>query len=1361
MRSSKSFLKIAALLLVLQQSMIHAFAQPSTPRDSTWITNGPVYAVAYSKGLTYIGGDFTYVGPNTGHGAVLSTTTGAPNLKFPKVNGPIYVVTADGADGWYIGGNFTKVGDFTRNWIAHLKADGTVDPNWNPNPTGSLISDPIHIHVIVVSGSTVYVGGSFTSIGGQERRGLAALNASTGQATSWNPNSSGIVRAIAINGEIVYAGGDFAAIGGQNRQRLAAIDMATGSATAWNPALNARVHSIVISDTLLFAGGEFTSAGGQVRNRLAAFGLTSGQVTGWNPNADNMVFVLALKESTLYVGGAFLNIGGLWRSKLAALSIYSSTPLSWNPNVSAPVRAIYLNGSTVYVGGDFTHINGKTASRIAALDATTGKATAWIANALEPVRGLAANTNGSVVYAGGLFRSIGGQWRTRLAALNAETGFVTAWNPNVNGSVNVMTISGFNIYIGGAFTLVGGNSRNHIAAFSATTGTVTPWNPNANGDVHAITIDNFTVYVGGKFTKIGGQTRNLLAALDFNNGLAKNWNPNLSTGNVYKILVKGATIYAGGDFFSVGAQSRQALVAIDATTGLASAWNPNLNAFSIVYAMALEDSTLYIGGDFNTVKGQNRNRLAAVNITTADPTAWNPNTNGTVRALILNGSNVYAGGDFTSIGAQTRNYLAAVDKATGMPAGWNPNANNYGSGQGLLAVGSAILAGGTFTTMGGNMQDRFAQFGDIVVTNNPPNVPALAQYKSDNMTVIPEGGMINEKKFIFQVTVSDPDDDQVKFQIELRKISEPFTGIPTFESHQLYSGVSSRSSKEGLTAGGYKWRARVIDASGLASDWVEFGAPGNTDFVVNEAPTLTAVNQFKSDATTVITTGGTTNEKKVVFKATISDPDNDQVKLQIELRKFNEAFTSLPNLQSGLLNSGGQVIVIQDSLADANYKWRYRALDSKGLTSFWVDFGASTNTDFVVATNKPPAAPTTLKQLKADGVTAIPEGGTTGENKVIFKAMVADPDSQGVLLQIELRKTAETFSGSPSLQSVQVKSGALATITFESFSGPASYKWRCRTMDAKGLTSAWVEFGAAGNTDFIMNQPPAVSSVYQFKSDETTIISEGGTTVENRVVFKASLNDPNNDQIKLQIELRKMAEAFTGTPNLQSSLQNSWTTVSIAKDSLAFADYKWRFRAMDARGLASDWKEYGTPGNIDFTVAPEIPIYPAVASPQASGKEFWVDIYVGNDAKPVSNLFGVSFVLNFSPYNYIDVVMPYESAVIPGNFMGNDVVLYQTVEKNASRVNVGISRKAGQGGVNGFGRVVQVKFIARADTPDSTQATFNIINVKANDPQGKAINLTPKFKSITIINKNILVWPGDTNNDGIVNQADVLPIGLY
>ncbi|MGH7451425.1 MAG: hypothetical protein ACRENG_08790, partial [bacterium] len=772
---------------------------------------------------------------------------------------------------------------------------------------------------IVVSGATVYVGGNFTSIGGQQRNGLAALNATTGQATSWNPNAANIVRTLSIKDETVYAGGDFNWVGGQNRNFLAAIDIATGKVTTWNPGgLNKRVYAIAVNDTLVFAGGDF---GGH----LAAFGITSGKGAAC-PQPNGWVYALAAKGSTLYVGGIFSTIGGLPRKNIAAFPIYSSTPLSWDPRTNGGVRAIYLHGSTVYVGGDFTYIAGQSRYRIAALDETTGQATAWISHASAPVRGLATNSNGSIVYAGGEFRSINGQWRNRLAALNASNGIATPWNPiagsetpwdpaaTIDGSIYAIAVSGTNVYIGGAF----GYPRNRIAAIDAATGTLTAWNPNANGDVHTITIDNSTVYVGGKFTAIGGQTRNFLAALDINTGLAKTWNPNVGGTGVYSILANGATIYAGGDFYKVGDFSSQALAAIDANTGQLTAWNPNLNPSSIVYAMALDGSTLYIGGEFNTVKGQTHNRLAAVDLATANPTAWNPDANGTVRALALSGANVYTGGAFTSLGAVTRNYLAAINKATGIPNDWNPNPNNYGSGQGLLAVGSAILAGGAFTTIGGNRQDYFAQFGNIVVANNPPHAPtAVNQYNQQDNAIITEGGSINANLIIFKATISDPDDEPVKLQIELRKITEAFTGIPTQESNLANSGTPVSVTTDTLAAAAYKWRYRVMDALGLATAWVEFGTPGNTDVVVNTIPLPAAAaygnipggDQSHPDKVTYIFLGRTGHIHLSYQAYDINT--QDEVKILLNGTKVANAPLTVDNQWSGNLG-----VVLPDALVN-------------------------------------------------------------------------------------------------------------------------------------------------------------------------------------------------------------------------------------------------------------------------------------------------------------------------------------------------------------------------------------------------------------------------------------------------------------
>jgi hypothetical protein len=166
-------------------------------------------------------------------------------------------------------------------------------------------------------------------------------------------------------------------------------------------------------------------------------------------------------------------------------------------------------------------------------------------------------------------------------------------------------------------------------------------------------------------------------------------------------------------------------------------------------------------------------------------------------------------------------------------------------------------------------------------------------------------------------------------------------------------------------------------------------------------------------------------------------------------------------------------------------------------------------------------------------------------------------------------------------------------------------------------------------------------------------------------------------------------------------------------------------------------------------------IKPEVSENQPTGAEFWVDISVNS----VQDLFGLSFDLDYSNTVYVDVVPPFNANVIPGSFLGNDVLFFSTVDDLNGKVSVGITRKTGQGGVNGNGVVVRIKIVSLASTPSETTVLLSLSNLVANDPVGNPITLTPLSTTVTL--GGLIVWPGDTNNDQIVNQADILPIGLF
>ena len=107
------------------------------------------------------------------------------------------------------------------------------------------------VATILAAGDRIYLGGFFTHVDGVERNHLAAIDATTGELTNWNPNANGIVRTLAVSedGSRVYAGGSFTSVGGTYRGRLAAIDAATGALdTTWRPGtVDSSVHAVAAS----------------------------------------------------------------------------------------------------------------------------------------------------------------------------------------------------------------------------------------------------------------------------------------------------------------------------------------------------------------------------------------------------------------------------------------------------------------------------------------------------------------------------------------------------------------------------------------------------------------------------------------------------------------------------------------------------------------------------------------------------------------------------------------------------------------------------------------------------------------------------------------------------------------------------------------------------------------------------------------------------------------------------------------------------------------------------------------------------------------------------------------------------------
>lgn len=232
-----------------------ASTQAQTIRTDLWTTNGTVRTAVVSNNRLYIGGDFTYVGPETGSTVQIDPVTGQPVPPAPFTNGSIATMIPDGAGGWYVGGSFSSILGVPKANLAHLLADHTVAA-WDPNPNSA-------VYFLARIGSTIFAYGGFTSIGGQSRNTMGAVDAVTGIATAWAPApANNTVQAFAASANWVYIGGGFSSVGGQPRNYVAQLDPITGNATNWNPnpagGVFPWVNGLATSGSTVYVSGGFT-----------------------------------------------------------------------------------------------------------------------------------------------------------------------------------------------------------------------------------------------------------------------------------------------------------------------------------------------------------------------------------------------------------------------------------------------------------------------------------------------------------------------------------------------------------------------------------------------------------------------------------------------------------------------------------------------------------------------------------------------------------------------------------------------------------------------------------------------------------------------------------------------------------------------------------------------------------------------------------------------------------------------------------------------------------------------------------------------------------------------------------------------
>lgn len=666
---TRSFAAVLALVLVLTPAATPA--DPLPTNRSGWIVNGYVDETVSRGNTLLLSGGFTALAPvqnRIGHFVELQPGSGHPvRLPAEVAGGLVQAISDDGSGGWYLGGYFNTVGGAARQYLAHVRADGTLDTGFAPVLNNT-------VWALLRRGGTLYAAGTFTLVNGEARGAGAAFDIATETLLPWDPQVAGgaaQVQALAVSGSTVLLGGAFTTVGGGPRSGFAAVNDTTGALlpTLGNVSgAGLVVNAVTVRGNTVYLGGGFTAINGVPRANLGAIDLTSGTVLPFQADANSGVSALLASDNGLYVGGAMTTIGGQTRRYLALTDLTTGAVAAWHPDANGNVRTLALSGSALVFGGEFTYVAGNGRAHIAAVEATgSGALTAWNPGLSALVTDLAVSPAGTVA-AGGSFSHYGATSRLRLAAIDIVTGQLQPLAARIDNGVFDMDLAGTTLYLAGAFTRVNGVDRLGFAALDVTSGTLLPWNPQANFALgRSLAVSGSTVFLGGFFNSLGGQPRQGFGQVDATTGTPTAFAMNASgTTGVTELKRDGTRLFIGGNFASLGGQTRSGLAVLDTGSNTLTSLAPALAGATVsVAAISPVGDVLYFGGTFASVGGQSRTNAAAVSMSSGAVLPFAPQVDFPIFSIEVAKDTAHIAGNFTTVNGQARRTVAAVDAATG------------------------------------------------------------------------------------------------------------------------------------------------------------------------------------------------------------------------------------------------------------------------------------------------------------------------------------------------------------------------------------------------------------------------------------------------------------------------------------------------------------------------------------------------------------------------------------------------------------------------------------------------------------------------------------------------------------------------
>ena len=561
-------------------------------------------------------------------------------------------------------GDFTNYDGITRDHLARLHADGSLDASFDPGGGPSVTIPGTSLKVNVISAlpdGKVLIAGQFDSYPGTNNlTGLARLQAdgSLDPGFVFHADAYPDIMTLAsyTDGKILVGGRFFmynndTGNTGRNIARLNAngsldLSFECGSGS------DSYVEEVITQpDNKILIAGWFTMYNGIGRKSIARLNAEGGLDTPFDPPGTGVtgsgyntgVHAFAMQpDGRILIAGWFTTYNGTPRNHIARLNTDGTLDPTFDPgtgfeggelNVRTDAIAVQSNGQ-VLVSGTFSSYDGTTRSSIVRLNTDgTLDASFDTGTAIEtPVPAIVSQPDGKIL-AGHMYWQ-NTDWGLRIVRVGVNGGVSNSsflLGPGTHHLTMAAQPDG-KIVIGGDFTEYDGVPRNRIARLNADGSLDTTFNPGAgaNGIVRSVAVQpDGNILIAGDFTSYDATARNRVARLRADGPIDLSFDPGSGVSSDFMFtspyiqsvaVLADGKILIGGYFVSCNGNPSRGIARLDADgsldlsfeTGTGVVPESELPEFSsYVHAIALQpDGRILIGGAFTSYNGIGRNRIA-------------------------------------------------------------------------------------------------------------------------------------------------------------------------------------------------------------------------------------------------------------------------------------------------------------------------------------------------------------------------------------------------------------------------------------------------------------------------------------------------------------------------------------------------------------------------------------------------------------------------------------------------------------------------------------------------------------------------------------------------------------------------------